>query len=66
MGRKPSDKQRYNFLIDAQIYNDFSLLCDELGLVRSKTIERSLKQFIEQNTSTLSQIKSKKIGGKSQ
>ena len=55
-------KQRYNFLLDKQVYDDFSLLCSELGLVRGKNLEIYMKKFIEENKATLSQIN----GGKKQ
>jgi len=60
MVRKKSNKQRYNFLLDKDTYDNFSLLCEELGLVRSKTIEISIKEFIEQKKELL--IKLKKNG----
>ena len=41
-------KGRYNFLIDSSTYNDFSKLCEEKGLVRSKQVELLLKKFLEQ------------------
>ena len=57
MPGKGSNKQRYNFLIDKSTYDDFSLLCEELGLVRSKNLERYMKEFIEENQDTLEEIK---------
>ena len=63
MARKRSNKQRYNFLIDRDTYDDFSLLCEELGLVRSKNLERYMKKFIEEHKSLLAELKKK--GGKS-
>ena len=50
-------KSRYNFLLDKQVYDDFSALCNELGLVRGKNIERYMRQFIEQNKDVLAQMK---------
>lgn len=49
MARPKSNKKRYNFLIDRDIYDDFSLLCEELGLVRSKKLEIHMREFIEEN-----------------
>ena len=57
MGKKKSTKGRYNFLIDESVYEDFSLLCDELGLVRSKHVENYMKQLIEENKDLLEKIK---------
>ncbi len=48
MARPKSNKKRYNFLIDKAIYDDFSLLCEELGLVRSKKLEIYMRKFIEE------------------
>lgn len=58
MGKK-SNKKRYNFLLDQDIYEDFSLICDELGLVRSKKIEIHLRKFIEENKELLKRLKKK-------
>jgi hypothetical protein len=44
--RKKQVKGRYNFLIDASIYRQFSQLCEEKGLVRSKNLENYMKEFI--------------------
>jgi hypothetical protein len=44
--RKKDPKGRYNFLIDASIYRQFSQLCEEKGLVRSKNLENYMKEFI--------------------
>lgn len=41
-------KGRYNFLIDSSVYREFSGLCSELGLIRSKVIENHMKSFIKQ------------------
>ena len=49
MARPKSNKKRYNFLIDKKIYSDFSLICEELGLVRSKKLEIYMKEFIKKN-----------------
>ncbi len=59
MPRKPSNKKRYNFLIDSSVYDDFSLLCEELGLVRSKTIEIFLKKFNKEHKEKLKELKKK-------
>ena len=48
MARPKSSKKRYNFLIDESVYDDFSELCEELGLVRSKKLEIYMKKFIEE------------------
>jgi hypothetical protein len=55
-----SKKQRYNFLIDKSVYDDFSLLCDEMGFVRSKKLEIYMKDFIEQNNELIKELKNKK------
>ena len=60
MSKKISNKQRYNFLIDKDIYNDFSLLCEELGLVRSKNLEHHMKKFIEEHKEIINSLKKKK------
>jgi hypothetical protein len=58
--KRPSNKQRYNFLIDASVYDDFSILCEELGLVRSKNLENYMKEFVEKHKEILKKIKEKK------
>jgi hypothetical protein len=60
MVKRGNNKQRYNFLIDKAVYDDFSLLCEELGLVRSKKLENAMKEFIEENKELLKKLK----GGK--
>jgi hypothetical protein len=57
MARKRSNKQRYNFLIDRAVYDDFSLICEELGLVRSKNLERYMKKFVEEHKELLKELK---------
>jgi hypothetical protein len=57
MPRKKSNKERYNFLIDKNVYRDFSMLCEELGLVRSKNLENYMKKFNEENKSLLKKLK---------
>jgi len=42
-------KRRFNFLIEEGVYKEFSDLCEELAIVRSKHIENYLKKFIKQN-----------------
>jgi hypothetical protein len=44
--KKKIKKGRYNFLIDESVYQEFSHLCDELGLIRSKNLENHMKEFI--------------------
>ena len=58
--KKKSNKNRYNFLIDKDTYKDFSLICEELGIVRSKTVERYMKEFIEGHKELLAKLKGKK------
>ena len=50
-------KKRYNFLIDKETYSKFSLLCEELGLVRSKNLELHMKKFIEEQKDVLKRLK---------
>ena len=57
MPRKKSDKQRYNFLIDRSTYEDFSIICEDLGLIRSKVLEKNMKNFIEKNKQLLAELK---------
>ena len=57
MPKKKSNKERYNFLIDKSIYDDFSSICEELGLVRSKNIENYMKEFIEKHKELLKKLK---------
>ena len=54
---KKSSKGRYNFLIDSSVYEDFSRICEELGLIRSKKLERFMKEFTEKNKALLKGIK---------
>lgn len=49
--RRKHNKGRYNFLIDESVYREFSSLCEELGLVRSKNLENYMKKFIKTNKS---------------
>lgn len=62
MSRKRSNKQRYNFLIDRDTYEEFSIVCEELGLVRSKNLELYMKKIIEENQELVDSMKKK--GGK--
>jgi hypothetical protein len=57
MARQKSNKRRYNFLIDKDTYDEFSLLCEELGLVRSKKLEIHMKKFVEENKELLKKLK---------
>jgi antitoxin component of RelBE/YafQ-DinJ toxin-antitoxin module len=41
-------KGRYNFLIDESVYKEFSAICEEKGLVRSKQIENYMKKMIKE------------------
>ena len=50
-------KGRYNFLIDSQVYEEFSLLCEELGLVRSKHVEKYMQQFVAEHRELLEKLK---------
>ena len=59
MARQKSNKKRYNFLIDRDVYEDFSIICEELGLVRSKKLEIFMKKFIEKHKDVLRKIKEK-------
>ncbi|MFC1741848.1 hypothetical protein ACFL3V_04905 [Nanoarchaeota archaeon] len=47
--KKNSKKGRYNFLIDESVYQEFSQLCEEQGLVRSKTLENHMKELIKRH-----------------
>lgn len=56
MPGKKSNKGRYNFLIDSSVYKDFSKICEELGLIRSKKLEHFMKDFTNKNKSILKRI----------
>jgi hypothetical protein len=45
--RKKAKKGRYNFLIEESVYLEYSELCDELGIVRSKNIENYMRDFVK-------------------
>jgi hypothetical protein len=47
--KKRQKKGRYNFLIDESVYDEYSQVCDELGLIRSKNLENHMKEFIKKN-----------------
>ena len=59
MARPKSNKGRYNFLIDQDVYSDFSLICEDLGLIRSKKLENSMKKFVEEHKELLKKLKKK-------
>ena len=59
MAKPKSNKRRYNFLIDKEVYGDFSAICEELGLVRSKNIENMMKELIEKHKEVLAKVKKK-------
>jgi antitoxin component of RelBE/YafQ-DinJ toxin-antitoxin module len=63
LARPKSNKYRYNFLIDKGVYDDFSKVCEELGLVRSKKLEIFMKEFVEQNRKAPKKAKIKAAGG---
>jgi len=60
MARPKSNKKRYNFLIDADVYDDFSILCEELGLIRSKKLEIAMKEFMLEKKKLLEKLKSER------
>ena len=60
MARPKSNKERYNFLIDKEVYNDFSMICEEEGLVRSKQLEKFMKEFNEARAEILKRVKNEK------
>ncbi len=45
---KKKTKGRYNFLIEEKVYVEFSRICEEEGLVRSKQVEKSMKRLIKE------------------
>jgi len=61
MSRPKSNKSRYNFLIDSDVYDDFSEICEELGLVRSKKLEIYMKKFVEENREILKKLKKDEV-----
>ena len=48
--KKKNKKGRYNFLIDESVYKEFSAMCEEKGLVRSKQLENHMKTLIKEQT----------------
>ena len=66
MARPKSGKKRYNFLIDSGTYEEFSQICEELGLVRSKKLEIYMKMFIEEHDRLLRKVKGGKSKGEKQ
>ena len=64
MAKRKPGKKRYNFLIDGSVYDDFSLLCEELGLVRSKKLEIFMKKLVEENRELIEKLKKER--GKSE
>lgn len=46
--KKSIKKGRYNFLIDASVYKEFSEICEEKGLVRSKQLENYMKKIVKE------------------
>ena len=59
MAKHKTNKKRFNFLIEERIYNDFSLLCEEMGLVRSKKLEIYMKEFVEKHKELVKSLKKK-------
>lgn len=57
MPKKRSNKERYNFLIDRGIYDDFSTICEEEGFVRGKMVENAMKKVIEDYKHVLARLK---------
>jgi len=45
--KKKQKKGRYNFLIDESVYLEYSQVCEELGLVRSKNLENYMREFVK-------------------
>ena len=56
MAKLKPNKGRYNFLIDRSVYDDFSMLCEELGLVRGKKLERYMQEFVDKNKELLKKV----------
>jgi hypothetical protein len=57
MPRKRSNKDRYNFLIDRGVYDDFSKICEEEGFVRSKLVEKAMQKIIDDYKHILERLK---------
>lgn len=47
-------------MIEQEIYDNFSLICERLGLIRSKNIENYMREFIEKNKELLEKMKNEK------
>lgn len=47
--KKRQKKGRYNFLIDESVYIEFSQVCGDMGMIRSKNIENHMKEFVRKN-----------------
>ena len=57
MPKKRSNKERYNFLIDRTVYDEFSKICEEEGFVRSKLVEKAMLKVIEDYRHVLERLK---------
>jgi hypothetical protein len=57
MPKKRSNKDRFNFLIDRGVYDDFSMICEEMGFVRSKMVEKAMQKMIDDYKHILSRLK---------
>ena len=57
VARPKSNKGRYNFLIDKEVYDEFSKVCDELGLIRSKQLEIFMKKFLKERGKEQKEVK---------
>jgi hypothetical protein len=44
--RQALKKGRYNFMIDASVYREFSRICEDMGIIRSKAIENHMISFV--------------------
>ncbi|MBW2989482.1 hypothetical protein KY358_04150 [Candidatus Woesearchaeota archaeon] len=49
--------KRINFILDEEVYREFSVLCEELAIVRSKHIENYLKKFIKQKRKLVKDVR---------
>jgi hypothetical protein len=58
MIKKRKKKSRYNFLIDSDIYCEFSSICEEEGLVRGKQVELMMAEFINMKKEGMNKKKS--------
>jgi len=57
MPKKRSNKDRVNFLVDRSVYDDFSKICEEEGLVRGKVVEKAMRKMIEDYKHVLERLK---------